>query len=183
MPSRFSVPLRAACRHSALAAGPFPRQAPPFVSVLVSVVGAPAFLPRPSWTPRTAVRSAVQAVRLHRSSAAVPLGCGLPPRALARVGSPGPRVVGRWPGRWCVPDPGRGSCRGFGNPEVTALLAAPAARLVGRGAAGAPVCRTSWPVSPPCRTLPDPGGFGPRWGRGCGGARCRRAGQRWCRSG
>ena len=95
----FRVPLRAAGRHSALAAGPLPRQASPFVSALVSVVGAPAFLPRPPWSPRAAVGSAVQAVRLHRSSVAVPLRCGRPPRAVARVGSPGPWVVERPLGR------------------------------------------------------------------------------------
>ena len=152
----FRVPLRVACRHSALAAGPFPCQAPPFVSALVSVVGAPAFLPRPPWTLHAAVGSAVQAVQLHRLSVAMPLGCGLRPRAVARVGSPGTRVAGRPPGRWCVPDPGWGSCRGPGDREMTA-------RLVGRGAAGAPVRPTSWPVGPPCRTLPQPGGLGPRW--------------------
>ena len=175
--------LRAAGRHSALTACPLPRQVPPFVLALVSVVGVPAFLPRPPWTPRAAVGSAVQAVRLHRSWVAVPLGRGLPPRAVARVGSPGPRAVGRPPGRWCVPDPGRGPGSGLGDREMTALPAAPAARLAGRSGAGAPVCRASWPVGPPCRTLPEPGGLGPRWGWGCGGAPCRRAGRRWCRSG
>ena len=39
--------------------------------------------------------------------------------------------------------------------------------------AGTPVCRASWPVGPPCRRLPEPVGLGPRWGRGCGGARYR----------
>ena len=166
MPRCFRVPLRAAGRHSALTAGSLPCQAPPFVLALVSVVGAPAFLPRPPWTRRAAVGWAVQAVRLHRSSVAVLLGPGLPPRAVARVGSPGPRAVGRPPGWWCLPDPGRGPGRGLGDWDMTALPAAPAAQLVGRGAAGAPVRRASWPVGPLCRTLPEPGGLGPRWGRG-----------------
>ena len=183
MPRRLLVPLPSAGRHSALMAGPDPRQAPPFVLALVSVVGAPAFLPRPLWAPRAAVGSAVQAVSLHRSSVAVPLRRGLPPRAAARVGSPGPRAVGRPPGRQCVPDRGRGPGRGLGDREMTALPAAPAAWLVGRGAAGAPVCHASWPVGLLCRKLPEPGGLGPRWGRECGSAQCRRAGRRWCRSG
>ena len=127
-PRRLRVPRRSAGRHSALKASPLPRQAPPFVLALVSVVGPPAFLPRPPWAPRAAVGSAVQAVRLHRSSVAVPLGRGLPPRAAARVGSPGPRAVGRPPGRRCVPDPGRGPGRGLGDREMTALPAVPAAR-------------------------------------------------------
>ena len=88
MPRCFRVPLSAAGRHSALTTGPLPRQAPSFVLALVSVVGAPAFLPRPRWTPRAAVGSAVQAVRLHCLSVAVPLRRGLP---LGRAGSgPGP---------------------------------------------------------------------------------------------
>ena len=86
-------------------------------------------------------------------------------------------------GRRCVPGAGWGPGRGLGDREMTALLAAPSAQLVGRAAAGAPVRRASWPVGPPRRTLPEPGGLGPRWGRGCGGARCQRAGRRWCRSG
>ena len=141
MPCRFRVPPRAAGRHSALTAGPLPRQAPRFVLALVSVVEAPAFLPRPPWTPRAAVRSAVQAVRLHRLSVAVPLGRGLPPRAVAWVGSPGPRAVGRPPERWGVRDPGWGSGRGLGDREMTALPAVLATHLVGRGTAGAPVRR------------------------------------------
>ena len=156
-------------QHSALTAGPLPRQAPTLVVALVFVVGAPALLPGPPWAPRAAVGSAVQAVRLHRSSVVLPLGRGLPPRAAARVGFPGPRAVGRPPGRQCVPGPGQGPGRGLGDREMTALPAAPAARLVGRGAAGAPVRRASWPVGPPCRTLPDPGGLGPFWGRGVWG--------------
>ena len=51
---------------------------------------------------------------------------------------------------------------------MTALPPAPAARLLGRGAAGALVRRASRPVGPPCRTLPEPGGLGPRRGRGVG---------------
>ena len=131
MPRRFRVPLRAAGRYSALTAGPLPRQAPQFVLALVSVVGALAFLPRPPSTPRATVGSAVQAVGLHRSSVAVPLGRGLPQRAVARVGSLGPRTVGRPPGRWCVPDPGQGSGWGLGDREMTALPAAPAALFFG----------------------------------------------------
>ena len=183
MPCRLRVPLCSVGRHSALTAGPLPRQAPPLVLALVSVVGAPAILPRPPWAFRAAVGSAVQVVRLHRSLVAVPLGRGLPPRAAARVGFPGPWAVGRLPGRRCVPGPGRGPGRGLGDREMMALPAALAARLVGRGAAGAPVRRASWPVGPPCRTLPEPVGLGPGWGRGRGGARCRRAGRRWCRPG
>ena len=78
---------------------------------------------------------------------------------------------GRWPGSasqarglrgtrqgwWCVPGPGRGPGRGLGDRETTVLRAAPSARLVGRGVAGAPVRRVLWPVGPLCRTLPDPG--------------------------
>ena len=96
---------------------------------------------------------------------------------------PGPRAAGRPPGRWCVPGPGWGPGRGRGVREMTVLLAAPSAQLVGRGVPGAPVRRVLWPVGPPCRTLPEPGGPGPRWGRGCGGARRRRAGRWWCRWG
>ena len=113
MPRRLRVPLRSAGRHSALTAGPLPRQAPPFVLALLSVVGAAAFLPRPLCAPRAAVGSAVQAVPLHRWSAAVPLGrglsatgggsgrlrgpagCGAPAGAAMRAGSgpgPGPRA-------------------------------------------------------------------------------------------
>ena len=115
MPRRLRVPRRSAGRHSALTAGPLPRQAPPFVLAPVSVVGAPALLPRPPWATRAAVGSAVQAVRVHRSSVAVPLGRGLPPRAAAQVGSPGPRAVGHPPGRRCVPDPGQGPVPGAGR--------------------------------------------------------------------
>ena len=179
MPPRLPVPLRSAGWHSALTAGLLPRQAPPFMLALVSVVGAAAFLPRPPWAPRAAVGLAVQAVRLHRSSVAVPLGRGLPRRAAAWVVSLGPWAVGRPLGRHCVPDPGRGPGRGLSDREMTALPAVPAARLVGPGAAGAPVRRASWPVGPPCWTLLEPGGLGPRWSRGCGDARCRRAGRRW----
>ena len=180
---RFRVPLCPVGRHSALPASPLPRQVPPLVLALVSVAGAPAFLPRPPWTPRAAVGLAVPAARLHCLSVALPLWRGLPPRAATRVGFPGPRAVGRPPGGWCVPGPGRGLGRGLGDWEMTALPAAPSARLVGRGAAGAPVRRVSWPVGPPHQTLPEPGGLGPRWGRGCGGALCRRAGRWWCGSG
>ena len=81
--------------------------------MLASVVGAPAFFPCPPWAPRAAVGPAVQAVRLHRPSVAVPLGRGLPPRAAGRFGSPGPRAAvpagaavcaGSGPG----PEPGAG---------------------------------------------------------------------------
>ena len=178
-PRCLRVPPCSGGRHSALTAGLLSCQAPPLVLALVSVVGAPAFPPRPAWAPRAAVGSAVHAVRLHRSSVALSLGRGLPPRAAARDGFPGPRAVGRPPGWQCVPVPGRG----LGDREMMALPAEPSARLVGRGAAGAPVRRVSWPVGPPRRTSPEPGGLGPRWGRGCGGARCQRAGRRWCRSG
>ena len=138
-----------------------PRQVPLLILALVSVAGAPAFLPRPSWAPRAAVGSAVQVVRLHRSSVALPLGRGLPPRAVAQVGFPGPWAVGRPPARQRVPGPGWGPGRGPGNREMTALPAAPSARLVERGAAGAPVRRVSGPVGPPRRTLPEPGGLPP----------------------
>ena len=183
MPRRLRVPLCPVGQHSASPAGPLPRQVPPLVLALMYVARAPAFLSRPSWAPRPAVGSAVQAVRLHSSSVALPLGPGLPPRAAARVGFLGTRAVGRPPGRRCVPGPGRGPGRGLGDREVTALPAAPSARLVGHGDAGAPARRVSWPVGPPHRTLPEPGGLGPRWGRGCGGAWCWRAGRRCCRSG
>ena len=180
MPRRLRVPRRSAGRHSALTAGPLPCQAPPFVLAPVSVVGAPALLARPRWAPRAAVGSSVQAVWLHHSSIVVPLGRGLPPRAAARVGFPSPRVVGRPPGRQCVPDPGQGPCCGLRDREMTALPIARAARSVGRGAAGVLFRRASWPGDPLCRTLPEPGWLGPRWARGCRGARCRRAGRRWC---
>ena len=182
-PHRLHVPLCPLGRHSALLAGPLPCQVPLLVLALVSVAGAPTFLPRPPWAPSAAVGLAVQAARLHRSSVALPLGRGPLPRAAARVGFPGPRAVGCPPGLWCVPGPGQGPGRGLGDWEMTALLAAPSAWLVGRGAAGAPVRRVSWLVGPPRRTLPEPGGSGPRWGRGCGGARCRRARRWWCRLG
>ena len=46
---------------------------------------------------------------------------------------------------------------------MTVLRALPSARLVGRGVAGTPVRRVSWPVGPPgppCWKLPEPGGLG-----------------------
>ena len=178
MPRRLRVPLCSVGRHSALTAGRLPRQAPPLVLALVSVAEAPAFLPRPTWAPRAAVGSAVLAVRLHRSSVALPLGRGLPPRAAALW------ARGLWSARR-----GGGACRVragarvLGDQEMTALPAAPSAGLVGRGAAGAPVRCASWLVGPPRRTLPEPGGLGPRWGQGSGVAWCRRAGRWWCRSG
>ena len=92
------------------------------------------------------------------------------------------RLRGARRGRWCVPGPGRGPARGLGDRVMTVLLAAPSARLVGRGVAGKPVQRVSWPVGPPCRALFEPGGLGPQWGLWCGGARCRRAGRWWFRS-
>ena len=161
------------------------RSAPPPGSPMGVGVGVrcPTFLPRPPWAPRAAVGSAVQAFRLHRSWVALPSGRGLPPQAAARVGFPGLWAVGRPPGRRCAPGPGRGPGRGLGDREMTALPAVPSARLVGRGAARAPVRRASWPVGPPRWTLPEPGGLGPRWGQGCAGARCPRAGRRCCRSG
>ena len=165
-PRRFRVPLCPVGRHAVLPAGPLPRQVPPLVLALLSVVGVPAFPPRPPWAPRVAVGLAVQAARLYRSSVALPLGRGLPTRAAARVGFPGPRAAGRPPGRLCVPDPGRGPGRGLGNREMTVLRASPPARLLGRGVAGTPVRSVSWPVGPLCRTLPEPGGLGPQWGRG-----------------
>ena len=161
-PLRLRVPLCLVGRHSALRAGPLPRHVPPLVLALVSVAGPLAFLLRPPWAPRAAVGLAVQAARLHRSSVALPLGRGLLPRAAARVGFPGPRSVGHPPGRRCVLGPGRGPGRELGDREMTALPVAPSARLVGRGAAGAPVRRVSWPVGPPRQTLPKPGGLGPR---------------------
>ena len=144
--------------------------------------GGPRISSASTWVPRAAVGSAVQALRLDRSSVALPLGRGLPPRGAARVSFPDPRAVGCPPGRRCVPGPGRGPGRGLGDREMTALPAAPSAQLVGRGAAGAPVRPASWPVGLPRRTFPEPGGLGPRQGRGCGAARCRRAGRRWRRS-
>ena len=122
-------------------------------------------------------------VGIHRSSVVLPLRRGLLPRAAARVGFPGPRAVGRTPGRRCVPGPGRSLGRGLGDREMTALPAAPLVRLVGRGATWGPVRRVSLPVGTPRRTVPEPGAFSPQWGRGCGGARCPRAGRWWCRSG
>ena len=182
-PRCFCVPLCPVGRHALLPAGPLPRQVAPLPLALLSIVGVPAFPPRPPWAVRVAVGLAVQAARLHRSSVALPLGRGLPTRAAARVGFPGPRVAGGPPGRRCMLGLGRGLGRGLGDREMTVLRASPSARLVGRGVPGAPVRRVSWPVGPPCRTLPDPGGLGPRWGPGCGGARCRRARRWWCRSG
>ena len=117
------------------------------------------------------------------SPAAVPPGRGLPPRVAARVGPPGPRAAGHPPGRRCVADPGRGLGRGPGGREMTVLSVVPVVWLVGRGAAGAPTRHALWPVGPSCRTLPKPGGLGPRWGRGCGGAGRRKAGRWWRRSG
>ena len=183
MPRRLRVPLCPVGRHSALPASPLPRQVPPFVLALVSIAGAPAFLPRPSWAPRAAFGLAVQVVRLHRSSVALPLGRGSPPRAAARVGFPGERAVGHLPGRRCMQGLGQGPGRGLGDREMTALLASLSARLVGRGATGVPVRCVLWPVGAPRRTLPKPGGLRPRLGRWCGGARCCRAGVWWCWSG
>ena len=117
-----------------------------------------------------------------RPPVALPLGRGLLTRAAARVGLPGLRTAGRQPGRWCMPGLGRGPGQGPGDRERTALRAVPSARLVGRGVAGTPVWRVLWPAGPPgllCSMLLEPGGLGPRWGRGRGGARCRRA--RWWR--
>ena len=182
-PRRFRVTLCPDCRHAVLPAGLLLRQVPRLALALLSVVGVPAFPPRPPWAPLVAVGLASQAARLHRSSVALPLGRGLPTRAAARVGLPGPRVAGHPPARWCVPGPGRGISRVLGDREMTVLRALPSARLVGRGVAGAPVWRVSWPLGPPCRTLPEPGGLGPRLGRRFGGARCRRALRWWCRSG
>ena len=181
IPRRFRVPLCLVGRHAVLPAGPLPRQVPPLVLALLSVVGVPAFLPRPPWAPRVAVGLAVQAARLHRSSVALPLGRCLPTRAAARVGFPGPRAAGRLPGRWCLPGPGQGPGGGLGDREMTVLRASPSAWLLGHGVAGAPVWRVSWRVGPRCRTLPEPGGLAP--GQGCGGARCRRAGRWRCLSG
>ena len=180
-PPCFCVPLYSVGRHAVLPAGPLFRPVPPLVLALLSVVGVPAFPPRPPWDPRVAVGLAVQAARLHGSSVALPLGRGRPTRAAARVGFPGPQAAGCPPGRCCMPGPSRGPGRGLGDREMTVLRAAPLARLLGRGVAGAPVRRVSWPVGPMCRTLPEPGGLGPRWGRWCGGARCQRAGRCWCR--
>ena len=169
--------------HAVLLAGPLPREVPTLVWTLLSVVGVLAYPLRPLWAPRVAVGVAVQAARLHRSLVALPLGRRLPTQAAARVGSLGPRAAGRPPGRWCVQGPGWGPGRGLSDREMTVLRASPPARLVGCGVGGALVRRVSWPVGPPCRTLPEPGSLGPRWGRGCWGARCRRAGRWWCRSG
>ena len=183
MPRRFRVPPYSVGWHAVLLAGPLPRQDPPLVFALLSVVGVPAFPPRPPWAPRVAVGLAVQAARLYRSPVALPLGRGLPTRAATRVGFPGLWAAGRPPGRWCLPRPGRGPGRGPGDGEMTVLRAALSARLVGPGVAGAPVRRVLWPAGPPCWLLLEPGGLGPPCGRGCGGARCRRAGWWRCQSG
>ena len=186
MPRRFRVPPCLVGRHAALLAGPLPRQVPPLVLVLLSVVGVPAFPLRPPWAPRVAVGLVVRAARLHRPPVAPPLRRGIPTRAAARVGFPGLRTAGRQQGRWCLPGLGRGPGGGPGDREMTVLRAVPSALLVGRGVAGTPVWRVSWPAGPPgppCWTLPEPGGLGPRWGHGRGGARCRRAGWWRCRSG
>ena len=94
-----------------------------------------------------------------------PAGCGAPAGAAVRDGS--------------GPGPGPGA----GQPGDDGSAGRAVGPVGGNGAAGVPVCRESWPVGPPRRTSPEPGGLGPRWGRGCGGARCRRVGRRWCRSG
>ena len=168
IPCHFRVPPCLVGRHAVLLAGPFPCQVSPLVRVLLSVVGVPAFLPRPLGAPRVAVGLAVQTEGLHRSPVALPLGSGLRTRAVTRVGFPGPRAAGRPPGRWCVPGPGRGPGRGPGDR---------------RGVAGAPVRRVLLPAGLPCWPLPEPGGLGPRLGRRCGGARCRRAVWWRCRTG
>ena len=133
MPRHLCGALCLAGRHSALPAGPLPRQAPPLLLALVSIAGAPAFLPRPPWAPRAALRSGVQAVRLHLSSVGLPLGRGLPPRAAARGGFPGPRA---------------------GQPGNDGSAGRAVGPVGGCGACGAPVRRASWPVGPPRRTLP-----------------------------
>ena len=181
MPRLLRVPCRSSGRHSALMSGPFPRQVPPLVLVSVFVAGVSAVLPRPPRARRAAVGCGW--VRRHRPPAAVPPGRGLLPRVAARVGPPGPWAAGRPPGWRCVADPGRGLGWGPGGRETKVLPVVPVVWSVGRGAAGAPTRRAWRPVGPPCRTLPKPGGLGPRWDRGCGAARRRRSGRWWRRSG
>ena len=116
MPRCLRVPLRSVGGHSELTAGPVPRQAPPFVLALVSVVGAAAFLPRPPWARRAAVGSAVQAVRLHRSSVALPLGCGLSATGGGSGRLPGPAGCGAPAGAAVRAGSGPGPGPGAGRP-------------------------------------------------------------------
>ena len=156
--------------------------------VFLSAAGVPPFpLWLPPWAPRVVAGLAVRAPWLGRLSVAPPLGRGLPTRAAARASFPGLRAAARQPGRWCVPGLGSGQGWGPGDREMTVLWAIPPARLVGRGATGTPVGRVLGPASglagSLCWSSPEPGDWSPRWGCGRRGARCRRAGGWWCRSG
>ena len=95
-----------------------------------------------------------------------PAGCGAPAGTVVRAGS--------------MPGPGPGAGRP-GDDGSAGRAVGPVGGAWCRWGAG-PSC-VLWPVGPPCRTLPEPGGLGPRRGPGCWGARCRRAGRWWCRSG